>query len=192
MPAAADALAVLGAVLDHFGYRWYLFGAQALAVHGRVRATDDVDVTVECSPDRAQELWVELRDAGFDMRVDDPERFIERTHVLPLRFAKADIDLDLIIAGSGLETTFLDRAETRDLGGVTVPVISAEDFVIAKVLAQRPKDIEDIVSVLIASRSALDLSYVRQTILELEQALDQSDLMRVLDDALRRSSTSSD
>jgi hypothetical protein len=190
MPAATEALAAMAATLDRLGYRWYLFGAQALAVHGRVRATEDVDVTVECSPERAKELWLALRDAGFGMRVDDPEAFVERTHVLPLHFVAADIDVDLIIAGSGLEAMFLDRAEKRDLGGVQVPVISAEDFVIAKVLAQRPKDVEDVVSVLVAQRGQLDLPYVRQTLRDLEQALDQSDLTPVFEDALHRSTCS--
>jgi predicted nucleotidyltransferase len=187
MAAATEALAAAAAAFERLGCRWYLFGAQALAVHGRVRSTEDVDVTVECSPTRAKHLWSALRDAGFSMRVDDPESFIERTYVLPLHHDAADIDVDLILAGSGLEKMFLDRAETHDLGGVRVPVITAEDFIIAKVLAQRPKDIEDVVSVLVARRSDLDVEYVRQTLRELEQALDQSDLIPVLDDALRRS-----
>jgi hypothetical protein len=187
MLAATEALAAMAAVFGRLGYRWYLFGAQALAVHGRVRATEDVDVTVECRPDRAKELWKALRNAGFGMRVEDPEAFIERTHVLPLYYAASDIDVDLILAGSGLETLFLDRAKIHDLGGVEVPVLTAEDFVVAKILAQRPRDIEDVVSVLVARAAELDLAYVRDTVRQLEQALDQSDLSPALEAALRRS-----
>ena len=36
----------------------------------------------------------------------------------------------------------IERALT-DIGGTTVPVIDPEDLVIAKILAGRPKDIED-------------------------------------------------
>ena len=46
-PASAELLADLAAVLRRRRVRWYLFGAQAVVVHGRPRLTDDVDVTVD-------------------------------------------------------------------------------------------------------------------------------------------------
>lgn len=43
----ADLLAALAGALGELGVRWYLFGAQAVLIHGRPRLTDDVDVTWE-------------------------------------------------------------------------------------------------------------------------------------------------
>lgn len=186
-PPTVELLAALASALEVIGARWYLFGAQALAVHGRARHTEDVDVTVSLESATPQALLRALQSAGFEMRVDDPEAFVARTQVLPATYRPADMDLDIVLAGSGLESGFMARAELHDLGGVQVPVISAADFVVAKVLAQRPKDIEDVVSVLIAAGDAIDVGAVRALLQQLEEALDQSDLLVAFEKALRRS-----
>jgi hypothetical protein len=45
--------------------------------------------------------------------------------------------LDVVLAGPGLEELFLARAESREIGGVLVPVATGEDLVAMKVLAGR-------------------------------------------------------
>jgi ABC-type hemin transport system ATPase subunit len=69
-----------------------------------------------------------------------------------------------------------------------VPVLTAEDLVIAKVLAQRPKDLEDVRSVLRA-QPTLDLAHVRRVLRDLEEALQQSDLLPVLEDLVAAGAT---
>jgi hypothetical protein len=177
---AADLLRVLADVLRACNHRWYVFGAHAVAVHGRARHTEDIDVTVECAPSEAPALWSALESAGFRMRVANPVAFLSRTQVLPLHWPGAALDLDLILAGSGLEEQFLDRAELRDLGGIVAPVLTAEDLIVAKVLAQRPKDLEDIRGVLRA-RTTLDTDSIRALLRDLEEALQQSDLLPVFE-----------
>ncbi|MDE0025145.1 MAG: hypothetical protein OXP69_12105 [Spirochaetaceae bacterium] len=44
MSAVADTLRVLVRVLDGRRVRWFVFGAQAVAVRGAPRATQDIDV----------------------------------------------------------------------------------------------------------------------------------------------------
>ena len=41
------ALAAIAGVMKRLGAKWYLFGAQAVALHGAQRTTQDIDVTVE-------------------------------------------------------------------------------------------------------------------------------------------------
>lgn len=117
-----------------------------------------------------------MRAAGFTLRIDDPE-FVRRTRVLPFLHAATGMPLDIVLAGSGLEDEFLDRARVVDLGGVEVPVISPEDLVIAKVLAGRPKDVEDARGVLRAQGPGLDATRIERILGLLEQALGQSDLL---------------
>ena len=40
------ALAAVGRAMKRVHARWYLFGAQAVALHGVPRATQDIDITV--------------------------------------------------------------------------------------------------------------------------------------------------
>ena len=56
MSALREALRALAAVLDGRGLRWFVFGAQAVAVRAAPRATQDVDVTVEIERSELAEL----------------------------------------------------------------------------------------------------------------------------------------
>lgn len=182
----ADLLHDLRQALDALGCRWYVFGAQAVLLYGRPRLTADVDVTVEIAFDRVPSLVAALRERSFELRVRDAEAFAAQAWVLPFLHARTGIPLDVVLAGSALEARFLDRAQEHDLGGTTVPVVTPEDLLVAKILASRPKDLEDVVGILCERRDQIDLTYVRGTLRELEAALDQTDLLDALRSALRR------
>lgn len=65
-----------------------------------------------------------------------------------------------MLAGPGLEDEFLARAERHDVDGVAVPVVNASDPVVMKVLAGRPKDLEDVVMRLKVQADRIDRSRV--------------------------------
>jgi hypothetical protein len=85
--------------------------------------------------------------------------------------------LDIVLAGSGLEQEFLDRARAVNLGGATVPLLDPEDLVIAKVLAGRPKDIEDARGLWQLHGPTLNAERIRDVLGQLEEALAQGDLV---------------
>jgi hypothetical protein len=152
-----------------------LFGAQAVAVWGRPRLSADVDITaaIVSPPD---EFVAAMEDAGFELRVNDWRPFVARTRVLPFVHRATELPLDVVIAGPGLEDDFLDRAQAVDLAGMTVPVISPEDLVATKLLAGRPKDVEDVRTILKERHPRLDLARIRDLLNLLQQALSRSDL----------------
>lgn len=185
-PAALELLTALSRVLAHWG-RWYVFGAQAVIAYGVPRLSADVDVTVQLVPDEPERFVRDMEAAGFALRVDDPD-FVRKTRVLPFVHLATAMPLDVVLAGSGLEDAFLDRARPTDVGGATVPMIDPADLVIAKVLAGRPKDIEDATSLWHLRGPSLDASRIRQTLGLLEQALGQSDLVPCFESIQRRGS----
>jgi hypothetical protein len=186
MPSpVVDLLADLAAALDSAEVPWYLFGAQAAILHGVNRLTGDVDVTVQLSPRLSTAALVGVIQArGFQGRIQDPA-FMERTRVIPFVHLRTGMPLDVVLAGPGLEEQFFTRVGVREIEGVPIRVASAEDVVVMKLLAGRPKDLDDVVSILSAN-PALDFRYVRDTLAVLEQALAQSDLLPALDAALAR------
>jgi hypothetical protein len=185
MPSpVADLLGDLAAGLDRLGIPWYLFGARAAILYGVARLTADVDVTVRLPEGTSSSSLVAVLAAhGFRPRVPDPE-FIERTRVIPFVHAATALPLDLVLAGPGLEDRFFDRAVSRTIAGARVPVASAEDIIVMKVLAGRPKDTADITAIAAANWERLDFRYVRRTLELVEQALSQDDLMPALKRAL--------
>lgn len=182
MPSpVTDLLEDLVAGLDAVRAHWYLAGAQAAIIHGAARLTADVDVTVLLPPDTTPSaLAGALESHGFVGRFGDAA-FLARTRVLPLLHTRSEVPLDVVIGGPGLEEVFLQRRRMHALDDVQVPVASAEDVVIMKVLAGRHKDIDDIHAVVAAQRQRFDVDYVRRTLAALEQALGQSDLRPVFE-----------
>ena len=138
------------------------------------------------------DLVAALRTAGFAARVPDVATFAERSRVVPLVHEATRLPVDVVIAGPGLEEAFLAHAEERTVGDVRVPVASAGDVIVMKVLAGRPKDVEDVAAIVRANVDRLDLDGVRATLATLERALGRADLLPALDraiaDAKRRSS----
>ena len=182
----AELLRALSGVLDHLEVRWYVFGAQAVLYWGRPRFTQDIDVTVQLGSVESSRLVDELKKAGFALRVEGTAAFIQQTRVVPLEFGSSGWALDVVLGGPGLEEEFQRRAVPVEVApGVTVPIISAEDLIVTKVLAGRPKDLEDIRGILVAQSERLDTGAVRHLLVMLESALGVSDLVRVFDDLLR-------
>jgi hypothetical protein len=180
----ADLLADLARGLGALGVRWFLFGAQAAILHGAARLSADVDVTVDLGTRSSRDLVDGLSREGFELRVADVEGFVEATRVIPLVHAASRMPLDVVLSGPGLEEQFFARLTERRIGGQPVPVVSAEDLVAMKILAGRPRDMEDVTSILRARRD-LDLQAVRETLRLLERALDRADLLPELDRLLR-------
>ena len=174
-PAALELLAALSPVLARWG-RWYVFGAQAVIAYGLPRLSADVDVTLALIPDAPDRFAHDMMAAGFALRVDDPD-FVRRTRVMPFVHLATAMPLDVVLAGSGLEDEFLDRARIKTLGGTAVPLIDLTDLIIAKVLAGRPKDVDDASGLWRLHGQDLDADRIRHTLRLLEEALSQSDLV---------------
>jgi len=185
-PATDNLLAALAPVLRRRRLRWYVFGAQAVLVHGRPRMTEDVDVTVEVAPAALPGLVAALGRAGFQPRVDDVAAFVARARVIPFLHRKTGVPLDLVLAGEGLEKEFLSRAVLVTVGGVRVPMIAPDDLVITKIMAGRPKDLEDAEGVLAAHRDKIDVPGLRRVLGELDAALGDTDLVGCLEQLLAR------
>lgn len=67
-----------------------------------------------------------------------------------------------MLAGPGLEDEFLARAVRLSIDGVEIPVIEVSDLIVLKILAGRPKDIEDVVMLLSVQGPRVDRAHVQR------------------------------
>lgn len=147
--------------------------------------TMDVDVTIALPPERVCPLVKVLIAKGFMSRVDDLDAFFARSRVVPLVHRKTKMPLDLVVARDALELAFIDRARIVDVGGLKVPVITPEDLVVTKLFAGRPRDFEDVRSVLGALAGTIDLRYVRSLLGQIDEAENRAELIPTLERLLR-------
>ena len=124
-----------------------------------------------------------LEASGIRHRYPDiTDELLATGKVLPM-IHPSGMEVDIVLAGSGLESLALSRATRVSVEGTDVPVAHATDLVVMKVLAGRGKDLED-VRALLAS-GGVDVEEARDLLGQLQEALDQSDLVPQLDRAVR-------
>ncbi len=144
MSALGEALRTLASVLEQQGVEWFVFGAQAVTVRGAPRATQDLDVTVSVERERLASLVAALEAKGLRHRYPEiADELLASGSVLPMSHTSG-MEIDLVLAGSGLEALALQRATRVAIDGVEVPVAHATDLVVMKVLAGRGKDLDDV------------------------------------------------
>jgi len=166
----SELLARIGRTLDEAGVTYMVIGGQAVLVHGEPRLTADVDVTLGAGLDRLEEVVALTRVMGLEALVD-PESFTRETMVLPCQDPATEIRVDLILSTSPYEQEALGRVRTVSLEGHPVRFASAEDLLIHKLIAGRPRDLEDARGVLLKNCD-VDLELVRRWLREYGTALD--------------------
>lgn len=76
-------------------------------------------------------------------------------------------------------------AKSVNAGSATYPMARADDLVVFKALAARPKDIED-AATLILMHPSMDLSRARRLLMELAKLADEPALVNGLDEVIAR------
>jgi hypothetical protein len=101
-----------------------------------------------------------------------PETFTRQTMVLPCEDPATGIRVDLVFSFSLYERQALERVQTVRMGEADVRFASLEDLIIHKVIAGRPRDLEDVRIMLIKNPGA-DLAYCRRWLQEFSAALSE-------------------
>lgn len=127
------------------GARFLVVGAHALAVHGVPRATGDLDVWIDATPENASRVWTALLEFGAP--VEDvglvPEDLRQPDRVVQLGVPPRRIDVMTEL--SGIE--FADAWEGRsvhEVESIRVPFIGRTEFVKNKRATGRRKDLADL------------------------------------------------
>lgn len=157
--------------LDSVSVRFVLIGGLAVAVRGEPRVTADVDLVAGVDLDRALVLIGEFERTDFRPLFADVSELVQTALLLPLRHNQTRIKVDLAIGLSGFEKQVIDRATSIQVANRTIPVASAEDLILMKLLAARPRDTADVDGIVGRQRGALDWKYLFQTGGELQEAV---------------------
>ncbi len=156
--------------LEERGIPYMVIGGQAVLVYGEPRLTQDVDVTLGVGPDRLGEILDMVKAQDWRVLVQEPEEFVGRTMVLPCSDPETRLRIDLMFSYSEYERQALQRVRRVPIGNAQVGFASLEDLVIHKIIAGRPRDLEDVRGILLKNPSC-QVEYIRQWLQEFDRSL---------------------
>jgi hypothetical protein len=137
-----DWLAFL-ACLRSRGVRFLIVGGHALAVHGRPRFTEDIDIFVEPTRANAARVCAALTDFGFPALAGAIDAFSTPDRMATLGKRPLRIDVMTSISGVSFREAWRDRTEVI-LGGSPVAFIGERALRKNKLASGRPKDLSDL------------------------------------------------
>lgn len=151
-------LAVLD-TLGEAGMPHAFIGALPVLAWGRVRATTDIDLVVLAGNE--WQRWTEaLRQRGFRAgRVVGPSEPSDTLPDISVFHGPGhpSVRIDVFIAKTEFERTVIATARTASVLGTTVRLARPEGSIIYKLLASRPKDLDDVAAIFAARRAAGDV-----------------------------------
>jgi hypothetical protein len=162
-----------------------LIGGQAVLLHGEPRLTLDIDITLGVAPDQLNDVLAACTLARLRPLPQDLAPFVRSTYVLPAEDEDTRVRVDLIFSSTPYERQAIERAVTVELSDVAVPFASAEDLVLHKLFAGRPRDVEDARGVVRRKGHTLDWPYLAAWAREFSVVPGREDLPARLED-LRR------
>ena len=130
--------------LEHHHYRYAVIGGIANQIWGQARFTYDIDVKVlvpDFDYDRVRhDILTAFPSAGRPELPMNP---------LILSIKIGEIIVDFLLTTPGYEEQIIERAAKCAVNDIAVWLCTAEDLIIQKAIANRPKDWQDIEGIII-------------------------------------------
>jgi len=151
-----ETLKLAAAALRDADVRFVLGGGLAIWARGGPETEHDVDFFVK--PEDVERAVKALGEADFRTE-EPPEGWLSKAW-------RGDVMVDLIYAPTGLtvDDAWLDRAEELEVHAVRMPVMRAEDVLVAKLLAMREHnlDFDRVLEIARTVREQIDWDDVRE------------------------------
>jgi len=181
-----DALRAVARTLDGLGEPGMIIGGVAVIARGVPRLTVDIDATVAAADVPPAAILAAGERHGIAARIPDAVAFARQHHVLLCAHTASGTDVDISLAWLPFEAEALAARETVDFAGVVLPVARAEDLVIYKLVAARPRDVDDAEGLLLLHARSIDLARVRRVVTEFAALLEDDERPRLLERLLRK------
>jgi len=137
-----DFVAMLSA-LREVGAEFLVVGAHALAIHGRPRATGDLDLWVRPTPENAARVWSALANFGAPLDSITVDDLTRPDVVFQIGLAPRRIDILTSISAVEFSEAWGSRV-TVPIGDLTVPVLGREALIANKRAVGRLQDLADL------------------------------------------------
>ncbi len=150
-------------------------GGIAVSLVAQPRVTQDIDAVIWLDDSRWQAFLSSGEGFGVVPRISEPLEFARRNRVLLLEHQPTGISIDLSCGALPFEQEMIERAMTIEIGQTTIKVATPEDLVVMKAVANRPKDLADIASI-ISTNDKLDQERIRYWVAQFAEVLEMPEI----------------
>lgn len=145
--------------LEAKNWPFCFIGGLAVIRWGEIRITQDIDICLLVGFG-SEDSYINGLLKTFKSRISDPVAFALKNRVL-LLLASNDVPVDISLSGLPFEQQMVERATVFDYSSnCSFPTCSAEDLIVLKAFADRPKDWMDIEGIVMRQENNLDISYI--------------------------------
>ena len=173
-------LSQIGGSLSKHNLPYMVVGGQAVLLYGEPRLTRDVDITLGVNVDHLGEVLAVVQELNLKPLPKEIESFARETMVLPTMDEHTGIRVDFIFSYTPYETGAIKRAKKVKIMGQEVNFASPEDLIIHKIFAGRPRDIEDVRTVLLKNPD-INLQYLRGWLKEFDESSEEKDFLKTFE-----------
>ncbi|MDZ7359882.1 MAG: hypothetical protein ONB46_04040 [candidate division KSB1 bacterium] len=160
-----------------------IIGGIAANLHGYLRVTADVDVTILDGIDNLEKILRVFADDYIALK-PNPLAFFQRCLFVPLPYKTTGIKVDVAAASSGFERLAVKRGQRLLYNKVEIDICTIEDLIIMKLVGARPKDMGDLQVLVPKNRKKLEVRYLRARAKEFI-AVERGDVPEKLEEVLK-------
>ena len=163
-------------------WKFCIIGGLAVARWGNPRATEDVDISLVTGLGNERRI-VDRILQDFEPRSLDARDFSLVSRVLLISSSNGT-NIDVALTAYPFEEEIVRRASKYEFAkGVKLTTASAEDCILMKAIASRPRDWQDIRDISASGSKRIEWGYIERQLAGLSEAIDADELIRVLRDA---------
>lgn len=146
-------------------WKFCAIGGVALQLWGEPRATLDADFTLLAGFGNEEDFIRPIL-ARFESRIPSGEEFALARRVL-LIWTSNGTGVDIALGAMPFESDMIERASIFEMAhGIRIPCCTAEDLLVMKLVAGRPKDMHD-AKTIVARQQSLDVEYLKTRLEEM-------------------------
>lgn len=137
--------------MDKYSIPYIVIEGQASNMHGIVRATQDIDITLGIDLTQKEDLKKVISNLNLKYVKENADDFAQKFWIMPVYDVKSKIKIDFAFSFSPFEKSAIKRRIEKKINGASVNFCSLEDLIVFKIIAGRAIDLYDVRNVLVVN-----------------------------------------
>jgi len=179
------AIEALHRLLEKYNDRGVIIGGIAVGLLGKPRYTADVDAMFLLSTQDIPQFLELARAENILPRVQNVEEFARKTRVLLLKHVPTKTEIDISLGILPFEEEMVERGSVKTFAKLSARLPTPEDLIIMKAIAHRPKDLEDIRTI-VDNNPNLDIIRIEKWVKDFAEIMEMPDLWEQIEVVLKK------